>query len=166
VRGAQGHTVRRVGVNWDITESKNAQVALQEKAIAERESRAKSQFLSRMSHELRTPLNAVLGFTQLLQRDALANLGDEQKSQLGHIRTAGEHLLSLINDALELSSLESGNLKLEPQAVNLDAIVAQALPRCSRSPRSSGSGCRWWARTTTASRSGPGSTRRVRSRCC
>jgi PAS domain S-box-containing protein len=128
VRGAQGRTVRRVGVNWDITESKNAQVALQEKAIAERESRAKSQFLSRMSHELRTPLNAVLGFTQLLQRDAQATLGDDQKSQLGHIRAAGEHLLSLINDALELSSLESGNLKLELQPVNLDGIVAQALP--------------------------------------
>jgi PAS domain S-box-containing protein len=128
VRDAQGRTVRRVGVNWDITESKNAQVALQEKAIAERESRAKSQFLSRMSHELRTPLNAVLGFTQLLQRDAGASLADEQKGQLGHIRTAGEHLLSLINDALELSNLESGNFRLELQSVSLDTIVAQALP--------------------------------------
>ena len=128
VRGPQGRTVRRVGVNWDVTESKNVQVALQEKAIAERDSQAKSQFLSRMSHELRTPLNAVLGFTQLLQRDAGTGLGPEQKVQLGHIRAAGEHLLSLINDALELSSLESGNLKLDMQAVDLDAIVAQALP--------------------------------------
>jgi PAS domain S-box-containing protein len=128
VRNAHGAAVRRVGVNWDITESKNAQVALQEKAIAERESQAKSQFLSRMSHELRTPLNAVLGFTQLLQRDSVGVLGREQKIQLGHIRTAGEHLLSLINDALELSSLETGNLKLEPQAIDLGAIVAQALP--------------------------------------
>ena len=128
VRDAQGNTVRRVGVNWDITESKNAQVAMQEKAVAERESQAKSQFLARMSHELRTPLNAVLGFTQLLQRDAATTLGDEQRSQLGHIRIAGEHLLSLINDALELSSVVAGTLKLEAQAVDLRALVAQALP--------------------------------------
>ena len=128
VRNVQGTTVRRVGVNWDITESKNAQVALQEKAIAERESQAKSQLLSRISHELRTPLNAVLGFTQLLQRDADAVLGDEQQTQLRHIRTAGEHLLSLIDDALELSSLETGNFKLEPQAIDLGAVVAEVLP--------------------------------------
>ena len=128
VRGADGTTVRRVGVNWDITENKTAQVVLQEKAIAERESQAKSQFLARMSHELRTPLNAVLGFTQLLQQDPGGTLGDEQQSQLGHIRTAGVHLLSLINDSLELSSLETGNLRLHLQAVDLGAIVAQALP--------------------------------------
>ena len=128
VRDDQGAPVRRVGVNWDITESKNAQVALQEKAIAERESRAKSQFLSRMSHELRTPMNAVLGFTQVLLRDAGRALSDEQKKQLAHILTAGEHLLSLINDALELSTLESGNVKLEPQAIDLCAIVDQAMP--------------------------------------
>ena len=60
--------------------------------------------------------------------DAGATLGDEQKSHLGHIRTAGEHLLSLINDALELSSLESGNLKLDLQTVDLGAMVTQALP--------------------------------------
>jgi PAS domain S-box-containing protein len=128
VRDEQGHTVRRVGVNWDVTESRNAQAALQEKARAESESEAKSQFLARMSHELRTPLNAVLGFTQLLQQDAGASLSDEQKSQLGHIRMAGEHLLSLINDALELSSLETGKLKLELQAIDLRAAAAQALP--------------------------------------
>ena len=127
VRDEQGNTVRRVGVNWDVTESRNAQAALQEKALAESESEAKSQFLARMSHELRTPLNAVLGFTQLLQLDGDARLSDEQKDQLGHIRTAGDHLLSLINDALELSSLETGQLKLELQAVDLCAAVAQAM---------------------------------------
>ncbi|KNZ30960.1 MAG: hypothetical protein AD742_19965 [Methylibium sp. NZG] len=127
VRDNQGAPVRRVGVNWDVTESKAAQVALQEKAVAERASQGKSQFLSRMSHELRTPMNAMLGFTQLLQRDAGHVLAAEQKVQLGHILTAGEHLLSLINDALELSNLESGNVKLEPQAIDLGTIVGQAL---------------------------------------
>ena len=57
-------------MNWDITEGKSAGLARQQALLAERESRAKLQFLSRMSHELRTPLNAVLGFTQLLQRSA------------------------------------------------------------------------------------------------
>src|SRR5678809_1782992 len=69
-----GRVVRRVGVNWDVTESKNAELARQQATLAEREIQAKSQFLSRISHELRTPLNAVLGFTQLLQIEARQSL--------------------------------------------------------------------------------------------
>ena len=128
VMDERGDVVRRVGVNWDITERKNSEVARQEKALAERESLAKSQFLARMSHELRTPMNAVLGFTQLLQLEAAQTPSAIDVAKLGHIRSAGEHLLSLINDVLDLSSLESGNLKLDLQAVNLAELVAQALP--------------------------------------
>ena len=126
VRDERGRTVRRVGVNWDITENRNAEVTRQQKLLAERENRAKSQFLSRMSHELRTPLNAVLGFTQLLQNSDHP-LCNEQATHLGHIRSAGEHLLALINDTLDLSSLEAGRLKLDLQPVVLDQILAQAL---------------------------------------
>ena len=125
---ANGQASRRVGVNWDVTESKNAEVARQKTLLAERESQAKSQFLSRMSHELRTPLNAVLGFTQLLQSDTELSRSHSQSVKLGHVRSAGEHLLALINDVLDLSSLEAGTLKLDLQAIDLGAAVAQTLP--------------------------------------
>ena len=120
--------VRRVGVNWDITEAKNAELARQQALLAERESEAKSQFLSRMSHELRTPLNAVLGFTQLLQLESGPGRAPGEAAKLDHIRAAGEHLLTLIDDALDLSSLQSGTLRLDLQAVPFAALVTQAMP--------------------------------------
>jgi PAS domain S-box-containing protein len=126
-----GRVVRRVGVNWDITDHKNAELARQQALLAERESQAKSQFLARMSHELRTPLNAVLGFTQLLQLEARQRPGasdQDQLDKLSHIRAAGEHLLALINDALDLSSLEAGTLKLDLRPVSMALAVARALP--------------------------------------
>ncbi len=123
-----GRPVRRVGVNWDITESKNAEIARQQAALAEREIQAKSQFLSRMSHELRTPLNAVLGFTQLLQIEARQSAQSAQLAKLEHIRAAGDHLLSLINDVLDLSGLEAGEIRLAMQPVDLAQLVRQSLP--------------------------------------
>ena len=125
----QGKVIRRVGVNWDITEAKSTELARQQALLAERESQAKSQFLSRMSHELRTPLNAVLGFTQLLQLESGEDHdAQDQAAKLGHIRAAGEHLLTLIDDALDLSSLQSGTLRLDLQTVQVAAAVAQAMP--------------------------------------
>ena len=124
----QGRPVRRVGVNWDVTEAKQAELVRQQAVLAEREIHAKSQFLSRMSHELRTPLNAVLGFTQLLQIEARRSADAAQLAKLGHIRAAGDHLLSLINDVLDLSSLESGALKLALGAVDLGMLVRQSVP--------------------------------------
>jgi signal transduction histidine kinase/DNA-binding response OmpR family regulator len=78
---------------------------------AEAANRAKSVFLANMSHELRTPLNAVLGFSQLLQRDG--NLGDDSRKKLATINRAGQHLLSLINDVLEISRIEAGRRVVE-----------------------------------------------------
>jgi PAS domain S-box-containing protein len=120
---------RRIGVNWDITDMRAAQTALQEREVALRESQAKSQFLSRMSHELRTPLNAVLGFTQLLLADERGPDAAQQLQQrLTHIRAAGQHLLSLINDVLDLSSLQSGELSVNLQALPLAPLVSQTVP--------------------------------------
>ena len=81
-----------------------------------------------MSHELRTPLNAVLGFTQLLQIEARKDHQPDQLAKLDHIRDAGDHLLSLINDVLDLSGLESGEVRLSLQAVDLGALVRRSLP--------------------------------------
>jgi PAS domain S-box-containing protein len=118
-----GTMVGVIGLNWDVTDSVVAQQALRDKEVAERESRAKSAFLARMSHELRTPLNAVLGFTQLLAAELRAQ--PAQVAKLEHVRAAGEHLLELINDALDLSRLESDALSLQPAAVPLVEMVTE-----------------------------------------
>jgi CheY-like chemotaxis protein len=123
---------RRIGVNWDITDKHQAQQALQLREAALRESqareRAKSQFLSRMSHELRTPLNAVLGFTQLLLAEADVAASPTRQQQLMHIQTAGNHLLSLVNHALELSNVQSGDMPTSRQTASLTDGVAAVLP--------------------------------------
>jgi len=128
---ADGHEVRRIGVNWDVTQAREAEQALQERVLAQRESRAKSQFLARMSHELRTPLHAVIGFAQLLLTDSSLRLSGEPREQLQHIHAAGEHLLALVNDMLDLSSLDTGEIKLAPQVVNLRALYDAAAPMVS-----------------------------------
>ena len=125
---ANGLEVRRLGVNWDVTQAREAELALQERMLAQRESRAKSQFLARMSHELRTPLHAVIGFAQLLLTDPAVALSGEPREQLRHILAAGEHLLALVNDVLDLSSLDTGEIKFEPQAVELRAVYDAAAP--------------------------------------
>lgn len=126
VQDDSGLPIRRVGVNWDITESKLAEAARQESALAQQESRAKSQFLSRVSHELRTPLNAVLGFTQLMQAEDSLRAADRERLAL--IRSAGEHLLALINDMLDLTALDTGEMKLDPRPVSIAELVAETLP--------------------------------------
>ncbi len=83
--------------------------------------RAKSQFLSNMSHELRTPLNIILGSTQLLTRDKSLNL--HQQDYLNSINQSGEHLLSLINDVLEMSKIEAGKVSLNPHDFNLYGLL-------------------------------------------
>ncbi|HSW08243.1 PAS domain-containing protein [Aquabacterium sp.] len=123
-----GRGVRRIGINWDVTDAHAAAQALQDKQLAQRESQAKSQFLARMSHELRTPLNAVLGFAQLLLTDGPAQDETLRRRRVEHIHAAGEHLLSLINDVLDLSSLESGELPLQLAPVALPALLQSVLP--------------------------------------
>ncbi|NEQ98782.1 MAG: response regulator, partial [Cyanothece sp. SIO2G6] len=89
--------------------------------FADAANQAKSRFLSTISHELRTPLNAVLGMVQLLQRDN--SLTEQQAQRLATIGSSGEHLLSLINDVLEMSRIEAGKAKLEEKAIQLPAFL-------------------------------------------
>ena len=110
-----------------LRERKQVEVEAAARRAAEAASRAKSEFLSRMSHELRTPLNAVLGFSQLLKVDAQDRLSVQQLAQLEHIRGAGWHLLALINDLLDVSHIEIGQLRVQAQAVELGPLLDEAL---------------------------------------
>jgi PAS domain S-box-containing protein len=120
---------RRIGVNWDVTDRRIAEDAQRDRESALHESQAKSQFLARMSHELRTPLNAVLGFAQLLLAEEAGDSAPSQRrrQRLEHVRAAGQHLLALIDDVLDLARVEGGELRIALQPVTLDAIVADAL---------------------------------------
>jgi PAS domain S-box-containing protein len=112
-------------VAHDVTDRARIEKALREaKEEAERANQAKSEFLSRMGHELRTPLNAILGFSQLIERH---NPTDAQRSRVDHILSAGRDLLNLINEVLDISRLEAGNLQLSLEAVCLADALEEAL---------------------------------------
>lgn len=115
------------GYTSDVTEQKLYADAVISAEAAERANRAKSEFLSRMSHELRTPLNAVIGFAQLLQMDRSAEFGDTQRGQVRLIEKAGQHLLSVLGDVLDLSRIEAGSLPLNITAQDYRHVVDDAL---------------------------------------
>ena len=113
-----------LGISEDITERRRAQEELRlAKEAADQANVAKSKFLANMSHEIRTPLNAMLGFTQVLLHDV--SLGPEQKEFLGHIMSSGEHLLTLINDVLEMAKIEAGRHRLSLVDFDLAQVLTQ-----------------------------------------
>lgn len=111
----------------DISQRKQTELELQEKnAELARANQAKDQFLASMSHELRTPLNAIIGFTGTLLMKLPGPINADQEKQLGIVRSSAEHLLSLINDLLDIAKIDAGKLELKPERLNLNHLLEQA----------------------------------------
>ncbi|WP_160938430.1 response regulator [Teichococcus coralli] len=119
----EGRLIGWFGTNTDITEMREAEESMAlAKAAAEEANRAKSQFIANMSHELRTPLSAVIGYSEMLEEEAEDLEGAESfREDLAKIHSNARHLLSLINDVLDLSKIEAG--KMEVQAEDFDAAA-------------------------------------------
>ncbi|WP_051609986.1 ATP-binding protein [Terasakiella pusilla] len=146
IRERPTHAGGRVGIQTDITELKRAERELRrardelEHRVEERThelqaattdakkaNRAKSEFLSRMSHELRTPLNGILGFAQLLLMDQRHPLSDKQSEYIEHVLKAGNLLLELINEVLDLAKIESGRISLSIENIDPNNVVNECV---------------------------------------
>ncbi|EKV30385.1 hypothetical protein C882_4344 [Caenispirillum salinarum AK4] len=104
-----------------VAAERKAQAARKE---ADRANAAKSEFLAGMSHELRQPLNAILGFSDIMAAGVFGPLSDRYQGYLADITTSGKHLLSLINDILDIAKVEAGHIELEPEPVVLEDLLA------------------------------------------
>jgi PAS domain S-box-containing protein len=138
VQDAEGRVSEILSIGTDITERKKADEAIRElnatlerrvadrtaelavaKDRAEAADRLKSAFLATMSHELRTPLNSIIGFSGIILQELAGPLTDEQRKQLGMVRDSARHLLALINDVLDISKIEAGQLEVHPEPFDL-----------------------------------------------
>ncbi|MES2260781.1 MAG: ATP-binding protein [Pseudomonadota bacterium] len=155
MRDGDGRMLRMVGVNYDITDMKRTEHELLrhrhhlEELVAERTAalsvavtqakaanHAKSVFLATMSHELRTPLHSVIGFSRLLADSQ--SMTDEEKRNLGVIHRSGQHLLTLINDLLELSKIEAGRITLQSSVVGVEGLLREVMEMLGARARQAG----------------------------
>ena len=111
----------------DVTARKDQEHALEvARFAAERANGAKSRFLATMSHELRTPLNAIIGFSEMLQEEGALRIDAKRRHDYAHmINESGHHLLSVVNDILDMSKIESGNFELMPEVVAVEQVIAE-----------------------------------------
>jgi PAS domain S-box-containing protein len=126
----------RVGLLFDITAARQADALRHERDRAAAASLAQSQFLSRVSHELRTPLNAILGFAQLLDLDP--GDGERQRAWTRQVLASGRHLLALVDDVLDLSSVQTGQLPVSSDTVLLAPVVQEMLAMLAPTAREAG----------------------------
>ncbi len=122
IRALNATLESRVAERTAMVEERSAEI-MRKNAQLDQASRLKSEFLASMSHELRTPLNAIIGFSELLRDGLVGHLSAAQKSAVGDIHNAGRHLLSLINDVLDLSKIEAGYMRLEPDEVDVRELL-------------------------------------------
>ena len=116
--------LNKVRIALDDSRKKRAedtqQVALEQQILA---NRAKSEFLANMSHELRTPLNAIIGFSEMLKQEFFGDLNEKQAEYVRDINVSGTHLLNIINDILDISKIEAGNMELDDEEVDLEEMI-------------------------------------------
>ena len=124
-----GTARRAIGMMTDMTEQANHERELaRAKTAAEQANRAKSRFLANMSHELRTPLNAIIGFSEMMTQGVLGRISPPQYGEYTEIiRKSGEHLLSLINDVLDMAKIEAGKYELRRRHVEVAGLAASTL---------------------------------------
>jgi len=115
-RDAEGRVVEIFSIGADITVRKQAEAEREKRHRAEAADRVKSAFLATMSHELRTPLNSIIGFTGIMLQGLAGPLNAEQNKQLDMVRSSARHLLALVNDVLDISKIEAGQLEIEQAA--------------------------------------------------
>jgi PAS domain S-box-containing protein len=142
IRDANGETVGSIETLWDTTERREAKEAMQtahdelEEKTAELEQaniqlkrfdELKTSFLANMSHEIRTPLNSILGYTDLLLDRVDGEITDEQEKSLTKVQKNAKHLLTLINDVLDISRIESGRMELDLKPVNVQDLIGETI---------------------------------------
>src|SRR5690606_1550412 len=127
VRNDAGHITRHIMIEEDITDRLQAEIEREALMRAEASQAAQTEFLSRMSHNMRTPLNAVLGFSQLLKRSRSPALSPLQQDQLQLIHQAGEQLLELVDQALQLARLEHSLEDYQPQNVPVGPLIDECV---------------------------------------
>lgn len=126
VSGQRGHTFTPADLDLVTMLAGQAAIAIHNARLyeaAQEADRLKSAFLASMSHELRTPLNSIIGFTGILLQDLVGPLNDEQRKQLGMVRGSAHHLLTLINDVLDISKIEAGQLEILSELFDMRAAI-------------------------------------------